>query len=445
VAYDALPDDGEWLMTTGAERALIERLARDCLRLDDPTLTTAIFQGLITSADHIYHLKRIGTERYLCTPKGKGATPYEVEIEDAIMKPLISGPETKRYEEPETDTYLLFPYEAAVRGAVRLIPPTDMAGRFPKAWAHLRKWESELRSRETNSFDDDEWYRFGRNQNMDKQDVAKLIVAQTVPEMRVCADYHGTMYLNNVRVNGILPANSTDQSFLLGVLNGPVADFVFRHIGKPKQGGWYEANKQFIAPLPIPNASIELRADIAHRARGLQKRWKHRRELLREAADRLSVLARARHPTRWLWPELPSLPDVSERAPKGLRLAMDRRRWAEERIDELESSRLEALQAALDGGGRSEVRFDSGELRLFISGAVVLDKIYLDEAAGHLTEAYWRWLLLSGPAREAERFAMDLRRPPASSDAPAAVQFLDRVAALAEEVAAIETDERAIN
>jgi hypothetical protein len=59
-----------------------------------------------------------------------------------------------------------------------------------------------------------------------------------------------------------------------------------------------------------------------------------------------------------------------------------------------------------------EVRFTRGELRLYVSGAVVLDRIYLDETSGRLAEAYWRWLLLSGPAREAERFAADLRRPP---------------------------------
>ena len=40
---------------------------------------------------------------------------------------------------------------------------------------------------------------------------------------------------------------------------------------------------------------------------------------------------------------------------------------------------------------------------------------------------------------------MDLRLPPAPSGAPAAGQFVERVAALAEEVAAIEADERALN
>src|SRR5437660_1361468 len=103
---------------------------------------------------------------------------------------------------------------------MRLIPPSEIERRFPRAWTHLRRWEHELRKRESNAFDDETWYRFGRNQNLDKQDVPKLIVAQTVPEMRVCADYAGVNYLNNVRVNGILPECGTDQSFLLGVLNG---------------------------------------------------------------------------------------------------------------------------------------------------------------------------------------------------------------------------------
>lgn len=91
------------------------------------------------------------------------------------------------------------------------------------------------------------------------------------------------------------------------------------------------------------------------------------------------------------------------------------------------------------------MRFQSGELRLYLSGSVVLEKVYLDAAVGLLTEAYWRWLLLSGPAREAERFAAHLRRPPSPTDAPAAAQFMERVAALAAEVVAIEADERTLN
>jgi hypothetical protein len=135
-----------------------------------------------------------------------------------------------------------------------------------------------------------------------------------------------------------------------------------------------------------------------------------------------------------------------ERAPRVLgQVSNERRRWAEERLDEMEAAHLEALQAALDRGGRREVRFERGELRLFMNGVVVLDRIFLDDTAGRLAGAYWRWLLLSGPAREAKRFAADLRQPPAPSEAAAASQFIERVAALAEEAAAIEADEHVLN
>jgi hypothetical protein len=134
IPYDNLSGEDEWLMATGAERGLIERLSRDCLRLEDPSLTSGIMVGIQTSADHIYHLQRRGTGRYKCTPKDRQAAPYEVDVEDAIMKPLVSGPEAKRYEEPETDTYLLFPYQRDARGVMRLIPVEEMARLFPRAW-----------------------------------------------------------------------------------------------------------------------------------------------------------------------------------------------------------------------------------------------------------------------------------------------------------------------
>jgi Eco57I restriction-modification methylase len=79
-----------WLLLTGEERALIDRLYQRCKRLDDPNHTSNIFVGIQTSADAIYHLTRKGPGRYLCTPRGENAPPpYEVELEDALMKPIV--------------------------------------------------------------------------------------------------------------------------------------------------------------------------------------------------------------------------------------------------------------------------------------------------------------------------------------------------------------------
>ena len=138
--YSRLEFGERWLLLSGEERDLIDRLAASCTRLDDLANTANIFVGIQTSADHIYHLDKIASGKYRCTPKaptGKKATPYEVAIEDAVMKPLVSGADAKRYIEPETDTFLLFPYHPAERG-VKLIEAAVFAKKFPKAWAFLK-------------------------------------------------------------------------------------------------------------------------------------------------------------------------------------------------------------------------------------------------------------------------------------------------------------------
>ena len=443
VPYADIREEGEWLMVTGAERALIVRLAASCPRLDDAQLTRAIFQGLITSADKIYHLERLGPEQYRCAPAG--SSPYVIEIEDEIMKPLISGAEAKRYEEPETDTYLLFPYARDARGNMRLVGEDTMRREFPKAWAYLTSWEAALRSRERGAFDDENWWRFGRNQNLDKQDIEKLIVAQTVPDMRVCADSSADKYLNNVRVNGILPAPETDLFYLLGVLNSALVSFVFRRIAKPKRGEYFEANRQFIAPLPIPNASPEEQSEIAAMARALQLGWTRRRELLAAAQERLSVLARAHHDQRWLWPTLPTIADLEEAAPGTLTMTCERADWAKRELEEAVTERIEMLQAALDGGATLEADFHDGELVMHAGGRRLLDRIYLDHDKGRLTERYWRFLLLSQNWRNASSLAEELRGPPAEPGGPAARQFIERVDELAQQVADIAARDRAIN
>ena len=443
VPYADLPDDGEWLMATGAERALINRLDASCLKLENPLLTRGIIVGIQTSADKIYHLERVAERQYRCTPRG--AAPYIVEIEDAVMKPLISGPEAKRYEDPETDTYLLFPYVRSARGNMELISEDEMARQYPRAWAYLRTWEGELRGRERGKMDGPSWWAYNYPKNLDKQDHIKLLVPRLVEHLKASLDVHGEAYLDNVDVGGVLPAAGIDPAFLLGVMNGPVADFVFRRIAKPFRGGFRSANKQFIAPLPVPDASTDEKDEIAGMAIALQEGWTNRRRLLTQAEERLSVLARARHGEHWIWPDLPAMHELEAAAPQSFAMANERRDWAKQRIDEAVAERLEKLQAALDADVVLEVAFRDGELVLHAGGRHLLDRIYLDEAMGRLVEEYWRFLLLSQPWRDASGFAEALRRPPAEPASPAARQFVERVQELAVQVADIAEQEAALN
>lgn len=448
LAYGRQVFGERWLLLTGEERALIDKLYKRCKRLDDPAHSSSIFVGIQTSADDIYHLTKKAPGLYICTPKGAGAPPpYEVEIEDELMKPLVSGAEAKRYVTPSTDTYLLFPY-AQHEDEMQLIDAATMAARYPKGWAYLNSYRDELRLREakrdrggrvTNGpFDDDEWYRFGRHQNLDKQEITKLIVAQTVPNLRLCLDETASLYLNNVRVNGIIAAESENPSFLLGVLNAPVADFVFKRIAKVKDGGYFEANKQFIAPLPIPPASAKERAAVADGAKALQAAHTARRDILAKIERRLSTVRAAPKPETWLFPSLKSKQALAADAPRNLD-AEKKRDWAKKQYDLKLDAELDAITARLRPGVQLSAAFDDGELSFSIDGAPIIERIFLDKAEGEFIVAQWKVLASTFSVTEntkGKKLADSLRKL-AETDNKA---IMEQVIALEGELSTLEVE-----
>jgi hypothetical protein len=430
-ADNALPYDQiaaplkPWLLAPAPVRTMIERLGREARPLTDPENTKGIIVGIQTSADHIYHLKRLAKNRYAYTPRqsGKKLAPVEVEIEDAIMKPLVSGAEAKRFIEPHTDTFLLFPYRVDAEGA-KLFTQEEMARHFPKAWKYLKGFEAELRAREGKKFDDDKWYRMGRTQNLDKQELPKLLVAQLVPQLRLSFDERGRFYVNNVRVNGILPRGDNGW-FLLGVLNAPVSNAIFKWLGKPKDNGYYEANKQFIAPLPIPKASRAERVALSALAKGMQQRKTNQVDLRARLAERLGATARMKWPLEKLLPDVRSVAAIEAEAPAAIRPA-DRKKW----VDDQRAADEEAALARID----SAVRLDSevlvaladGKLAFLIDEAEVA-RVFVGQAESALVEAQWRAVALdflpSGKG-DAKRLIDRLRSVAVSAEPAVAEQIV---------------------
>jgi len=162
------------------------------------------------------------------------------------------------------------------------------------------------------------WYRFGGTQNLDKQELAKLVVAQTVTEMRVYSDSDGGDYLNNVRVNGILASKPSLLNYLMGILNSPVCNFVFVRTSKPKDNGYYEANKQFIAPLPIPKVTKKQANSVAIKAQNLQNLYTNRRSTITSLERRISATPRQERSPKFLFPFLIGQDELLKKASKVL-------------------------------------------------------------------------------------------------------------------------------
>ena len=269
--------------------------------------------------------------------------------------------------------------------------PDEIESMHPKAWEYLKTHEETLRGRENGKMDRDDWYGYVYPKNLDKHDMPKLCVGQTVPGMRVCYDSEGAFYFNNVRVNGIIPTDIETGWFLLGVLNAPLCDYIFKRIAKPKAGGYYEANKQFIAPLPIPKASDDDKAKVGEKAKHLQDLHTKRRDLQLAIDKRINSpqCSDDKRNEKWLWDDVETVATIKKTAPpelKGKALTA----WAKLQRELKLTAYFDRINAMLQPGVCLTVENDMGELRVLANGAALIEGIFVDDDEASFIAAQWR-------------------------------------------------------
>jgi hypothetical protein len=410
--------------------------------LGDRSVTTHVFQGLITSADWIYHLDRIGPNRY----RQIGTADQRVHpIEDAIMRPLVSGEDAKRYRQPRTTKHILFPYE---EGTSSLFPADRMAAEFPGAWDYLRNYEAELRARERSAFDDDSWYRFGRNQNIDKQNCPKIGVAETVPNLRLFLDQSGQWCFNNVRVNGIVAAQPEELTYLLGLLNSTSVNWYFTRQAAPKDNGYFEANKQYIEPIPIPEASEADRAAVAKAGERLQQLHTERQDSIAKFATRLASdqCFDAALPLSWLWADLDDEAIAAGIGP----IRTGRMRTAAIRAERERRTQkhFDPLDVRLRPGAAPTVTVDDDRISVSIDGATLITRYGLDPAEAIYRAALWRHVFRVEsitPSVDGKKFVDRLLSVPTTNDSGLRNWFVQADAALSMLEATILAEETALD
>jgi hypothetical protein len=229
-------------------------------------LADKVFVGLQTSADKVYAVESLGAAGKGLTRVRSRLTGKSHELESELLKPFLTGKNISRYFSPTPHDLLLFPYHVFDLEA-SLIPEKEFAKRYPRAWDYLNLGaiRSALEAREDHKFEGVDWYRFGRTQNLGIHGQPKIAIPSTVKHLEACYDVEGEMYLDNVRVNGILLKDKTDTAYkyVLGLLNSSLLHWFFTRLATPFANGWFGANRQFIEPLPIrlidPSSVAELK------------------------------------------------------------------------------------------------------------------------------------------------------------------------------------------
>ncbi|HEX6782505.1 MAG TPA: N-6 DNA methylase [Solirubrobacterales bacterium] len=257
-----------WVLGAPEERRILTAAQQDAKPLVEAT--AGIFTGLQTSADAVYIVEEEARAGGLVRVRSK-ASDGPVELEPDLLHPLASGGDVHPYAFAPTRQLLLFPYLRAATGEMELIPWARIES-FPRVAAYLREHEARLRGREGGKMDTERWYAFGRTQNLGLHDRPKLGVPRLCDRLRASADPAGSVYLDNVDVNGLLAHEDGPSVWTLAVLlNSRLFDFLFRLYTVPFRGNYMSANRQFIAQLPVKELAAGEREAFDRLGRGLHE------------------------------------------------------------------------------------------------------------------------------------------------------------------------------
>lgn len=241
ISYDQLSTSSSWTLADEQTSNVLLTMNKGSVKLSD---CCSIFVGIQTSADTFYHVAKQDNNNWFSKVENQN-----IQLEDVFLKPLVTGKDAKRYLLPNIKKYLLHLYNEENQTLFDLEYIELMA---PETSKYLKRNEDFLRARENRKMDIEGWYGYNYPKNLEKQILPKIGVAQTVQKLECFLDEKGEYYFHNVRVNGISPTvNNLDIKYILGCLNSKALNFFFKNTAKPKDNGFYEANKQFISPLPI--------------------------------------------------------------------------------------------------------------------------------------------------------------------------------------------------
>jgi type I restriction-modification system DNA methylase subunit len=242
--------EAPWGFSFGEETELLEKLRNLGTTLGD--VARKIFVGLQTSADTVFIFKdyefRDGSRvRVYSKELGK-----EIILEQGLLKRVVRSGDIGRYHAQST-CLVLFPYKVE-KDQARLLSRDEIESHYSLSWDYLKRCKKVLEDREGGKFRDDEWYRFGRTQNIGMWEQPKILIPYMITTLSAYPDSQDHYYFVNVTTGGfgILADNEkVSLSYLTALLNSRLLDFYLRRISTNFRGGYFAANKQYIERLPI--------------------------------------------------------------------------------------------------------------------------------------------------------------------------------------------------
>jgi len=214
-----------------------------------------IFQGIRTSANNVYILKKVDKNTYYSKYLDEN-----ISIEKDLLYPFLKGNEMRKWYVNYSELYVLNPYQNK-NGEIHLISEKEFVNHYPKTWDYLVKCKRYLENRERGKMKHSGWYGYVYPKNLEVIKNRKIITRDIVANLSFSLDRKGSYAF--VTGYGLIPKQDIDYLYLIALLNSNVLNFYFKQISSRLRGNFYRPFPQYIEKLPIISVENEIKNDLS--------------------------------------------------------------------------------------------------------------------------------------------------------------------------------------
>lgn len=259
-------DDEVWVMTPSYLRDVRFKVLKNTTTLEDLVGAEGIYNGIQTSANNIYiHTPSHEDSDYVYFSYDSKDWKIEKELTRPYFKTASNEGALSSYRMLRPNSFVVYPYIKA-DDHLSLVDVSDLARDYPYAFEFLNTYKSILnnpkRDIKPTPETQDEWYRYGRHQSLEKCDVDQKIVVGILSQGDKYAIDTSHTLISSGGTAGycmITPRNGSPYSiyYLQAILNSKYTEWYASLVGEVFRGGYIARGTKVLKKLPIKVINFE--------------------------------------------------------------------------------------------------------------------------------------------------------------------------------------------
>ncbi|MEN5086108.1 N-6 DNA methylase [Sphingobacterium faecium] len=265
IEFDKLDNDG-WVLVPGNLKPAFELIENQSQTLETLIGSENIYNGIQTSANNIYIQTATNTDEHYHYFQKDG---MEWKIEKKLTRPYYKtsngADNLNTYRPFSPNAFVIYPY-LKIDNNIRFVSIEEIELEYPYTYAFLNHYSDVLKNPKRDikpkPETENEWYRYGRHQSLDKCDVpAKIIVGVLSQGNKYAIDYYSTLISSGGTAGYCMITLPDDLQYSIyyiqALLNSKYLEWFSALHGEVFRGGYIARGTKVLKKLPIRIINFE--------------------------------------------------------------------------------------------------------------------------------------------------------------------------------------------